>query len=211
MHLRTFLLGTFLCASACTTQRTEVMLGIVTDLMQPGQIDEIKLDLYHGGVISYSIGDYCLLGGTCTLNMPTMTAALPASLGVDADGAAQGVEAFLTGYKNNQVIVTRHAFFSMPAEQTLFYRMALEERCVQNTQCGTAPQGSMETCVEGVCRSAMFDSSTFPAYTANEELKVQCASGATFIDSANATLPMQGTGCKPNETCVEGTCYKPGP
>lgn len=186
-----------LCCS-CTTKRTEVVIGVATDLPAPGSLDAVKLEIYRDGVLTFDVPEWPV-PGTVGGNYE-----IPASFGVYSDdGSEPRIEVQVHGLKNEQTLVTRRAVFSLIKEQTLFMRMALVLACVNNSQCPPDTQ----TCIEGVCKAPDVDSRTFNAYTGGEENFVFCSSGSSLIQTANGQPMQTMNGGLPCDTCVEGACY----
>lgn len=186
-----------LCCS-CTTKRTEVVIGVATDLPAPGSLDAVKLEIYRDGVLAFDIPEWPVpgtVGGDYEI---------PASFGVYADdGSEPRIEVLVHGLKNEQTLVTRRAVFSLIKEQTLFMRMALVLACVNNTQCPPDTQ----TCIEGVCKAPDVDSHTFNAYTSGAENFVFCSSGSNLIQTASGQPMQTMMGAVPCDMCSEGACY----
>jgi hypothetical protein len=187
-----------LCAAACTTKRTEVVIGVATDLPAPGALDQVKLEIYRNNVLAFDIPPWDVPGTAQGQFI------LPASFGVYADdGSEPRVEVLVHGIKNNQITVTRRAILSLIKEKTLFLRMALVQRCASRAEC---PDPSA-SCVEGRCKSAIVDPRALPVYSQGIEGVIACSSGTNFISTAgNMPLPVMGA-CTSSQYCEEGVCY----
>jgi hypothetical protein len=191
-------LTAFLWATACQ-QRTEVVIGVATDIAAPGVIDTVQLSAARDGVPLFS-NEWQLSGLT---GQPYE---LPGSFGLNSpDGSEPRVEVNIVGLKDRKPVLTRQALMSLVTGKTLFMRMALVERCIQ-VVCKAG-----FTCIEGTCQDSTVDARTLPAHTADLEKNVSCSSGTQFVNtSTKAPLPVLGSGlCKPDETCSEGLCYLP--
>jgi hypothetical protein len=197
-------LPALLLLGGCTTPRTEVVLGIATD-MPVTMMNQVDLKIFREGVLEFVLpmpwsvqgpngGDY----------------ELPASFGVFSDdGSETKITVELTGYLNDTVVVVRRAAFSLRKEQTLYMRMALLQSCKSVWMgCDPSPGDLSQTCIEGACKSAEVDVQTFNAYTAGVEKVISCGS-AHLIDTKTAQALAMGPempgSCR---TCVEGACYK---
>jgi hypothetical protein len=201
----------------CNKNRTEIVIGVATDLPARQSLDRVRLDLFRvdpqAGEIQLNVCDKDTTGSACTnwdlkdpLNMGLFD--LPGSYGLyTEDGSAPRVRVNVIGEKGGQDIVTRSSIVSLLAHQTLFMRMALVLKCTNGNPNASCPSGL--TCIEGACQAMARDPATLPKYTAGLEKVVQCSGSTTFIDTSknNAPIPMTGPGCEANEECQEGTCY----
>jgi len=179
--------------------RTEIVLGVLTDLRAPDLLDEVQLDAAVQGVPVLQV-PWQIRG------VPGQPYILPGSYGVYSEsGETPQVEITVTGSKRGSPIVTRHALVSLVSEKTLFMRLALVAGCQARSDCKAT-----ESCVEGVCKPAAVDSRRLPLYVTGMERTIQCNSGTAFIDTSTGDpVPMSGNGCAAGETCEEGTCYRP--
>ena len=187
---------------ACSRKRTEVVIGVATDLSAPDLLDEVKLEIWREGVKIFDIPPWPVPG------MSGERYELPGSFGVYSDdGSEPRIEVRVQGLKQGVVIVERRSILALVAEQTLFLRMALVQRCLQMSDC----PNSSDTCVEGHCRPAEIDGHTLPLYdeAGRSERYLTCSSGTAFRDTkTGALMPLVGPGCGSDEFCEEGTCYK---
>ena len=186
-------------AAAGCAKRTEVVVGIATDIEAPDAIDEVQLRVTREGVplfnqsweVSGLIGKPFELPGSFGLNSP--------------DGSAPRVEVAVVGLKAEKEILKREAVVTLVGDKTLFMRMALVKRCIP-TECQPG-----FTCIEGRCQDSTVDGKILPDYVTDLEKSVTCSSGTRFVNtSTKLPLPVMGSGdCEPDETCGEGICYKP--
>jgi hypothetical protein len=187
----------------CVTNRTEIVLGMATDLTAPTPLSSVELQIY-------SLPD----------NVPIADQPLPISGNINgvyelpgtyavysASGSPDRFRAVLTATdQKEETLVVRSAVLSLVPNKTLFARLGVVSACEGMTDCGTG-----ETCIEGKCASEEIDSSRLPAYTAGMESQVDCAGGTTFVDtSTKKPLTVIGTSCG-TETCLEGICLTPPP
>jgi hypothetical protein len=191
------LLACLLALSACHA-RTELMVGVVTDIEVPGAIDTVELDVTHDGKPVFDPKTWSISG------VPDVPFALPGSFALVASSGSPGIHATVIGMKSGQEVVRREAVVSLVEGKTLFMRMALVRRCIP-AQCPTG-----QTCIEGRCQDWTLDSSTLPPYVQGLENLVTCGSGSTFVDTGTGMpLAPSGSGdCNADEQCSEGTCYK---
>jgi hypothetical protein len=193
----------FLALLACQ-QRTELMVGIATDVRAPDAIDgaELIVTRADNGVTELDV-QWSITG---VADLPFN---LPGSYGVFAsDGTPIQLDLVLLGTKGNTTVVTRHAVLGLISDQTLFYRMGITAGCASKTDC--APT---ETCVEGTCQDPHVDPRTLPPFTDDLVTSVACNSGTSFIDTGTGQ-PMpenDGGGDCPAGLCSEGTCFNPPP
>lgn len=213
--------------TGCTRDRTQVMLGVLTNLFAPGELSQVRLSITRNQV---PVQDRkWTIPGTLRGDYQ-----LPGSVGIfSEDGEPIDIAVTLSGFRgpdNDPLngapmteIVRRESQFTLVPGQTLFARMALALNCVSTLDPG-APRGCAagQTCVEGRCVQALVDSARFPAYAPGMERAVQCRSGREgrdYHDTETADpniplgqrpkLPLSGSGqCQSGQECVEGTCYK---
>ena len=189
---------TLLMLAACQS-RSELVIGIATDLHATAELGTVELQISEGSDGPTIDQSFDLSG------MPTVPYELPGSFGLVADGDKH-VTLDLLGEKDNQPFLTRHAVLDVVADQTLFYRLTLVAACVGRDDC---PPGT--TCVEGSCRDPAVDPSQLPSFDGTLVTQLTCNSGTQFIDTGTGD-PMQATAdaadCNGN-LCVEGTCLDP--
>jgi hypothetical protein len=197
------LAGSMLIAlgTGCETKRTEVFMGVLTDLDAPGSLSEVNLQVFREGIVIFTPPERWRIPGNAGTKYE-----LPASFGVFTDdGSEPRIEVQLDGYVDGTTnpVVTRRAVFALLKEQTLFMRMALVQRCVNRSDCANDL-----TCVEGHCRPATIDTRSLPQYIAGMENTVACQSGTVFKDTGTKQpLMATGTTCAAGDFCEEGTCY----
>lgn len=194
-------LAVALLLSACTG-RTELMVGVVTELKAPDLLDEIRLEVDNNLVpVNLGTTDWAIGNGQVG------TFVLPGSYGLNSsDGSEPPVQITLTGLKKGNKVVVRSARTSLVTGKTLFMRMGLVVGCMGNFSC---PDG--QSCIEGSCRDNTVDVHTLPEYRAELVDHITCASGEAFLNTKdNSALPSLGD-MQCAGACVEGTCYNPPP
>jgi hypothetical protein len=185
--------------SACS-QRTEIVVGVATDLKAKGQIDRVTFDASRGGVPiiqhEWPLAD-----------LPAGHYELPGSFGLySPDGSETRIELSVKGYRDTALVTQRDSIVSLVSGKTLFMRMAIVGDCGNLSQPTCGPS---QTCVEGVCRDIEVNGKRLPDYKKELVTSVVCDSGSQFIVSSTGNLmPMIGPGCSSDEYCQEGTCYK---
>ena len=189
-----------LLATACTEPRTELILGIATDLSATANLDSVQLLL--------SVQDVPFHEETWTITgSPSMPFNLPGSFGIYRDGEHDRIQVRLIGLKNGSAVVTREAVLGFIDGKTSFYRMGLTSACMANT----CPIG--QTCVEGVCKSRDVDPTMFPSFDDKLVTELTCRTPGTpnYIDTATGlAMPLAATGMDcPASLCAEGTCLVP--
>jgi hypothetical protein len=204
IRMRGLLLLASLCA-ACSSPRTEVVLGIATDL-PVSVMDQLRLTIFREDVPIFE------MAAPWDLKPPAMPVyELPAAFGVYSDdGSPTSVTIELDGFGGGDKVIMRRASFSLRKERTLFARMALVAACKDVwMSCENGEQS--QTCVEGACRPAAVDAGTFNDYVTGEEKFVYCPSASALADTVTG-VPMGAPpaggpqlGCA---SCVEGACYK---
>jgi hypothetical protein len=187
-------------------QRTELVVGIVTDLTAPGQLDEVDLVVEEGTTGVPILDEQFSISGQ--VGVPQNLPGSYGLLGQDSEDAELTLD--LRGLKAGALVVERTSIVSLVADQTLFYRMALASKCDPTAPDSTMMNcGSGQTCIEGTCTDQHFDARTFPAFEAALVDNLTCNSGIAYADTdTNTPMAMIGSGCG-SGTCVEGTCYRP--
>jgi hypothetical protein len=187
----------------CAQPRTELMIGVVTDLKAPDALDSAQLIVTRtkDGFVEQQV-DWSISG---IRDIPNN---LPGSYGIYSDGEETQLQIELNGFKGNNLVVSRKAVLNLVSDKTLFFRMGLTAGCVAKDDC--TPN---QTCVEGVCQDVHVNPLQLPDYTTDLVTEVTCTSGASYIDtSTGAPMPQSDDAdmC-PANLCVEGTCLKPPP
>ena len=187
----------------CEKKRTEIVLGMATDLSASTPLSSVRLQVY-------SLPEDVLLADQALPISGTINELyeLPGTYSVySASGSADRFRALLTATDNNgKTLVVRSAVLSLVPEKTLFARLGMVSACEGMTDCGTG-----QTCIEGHCASEDIDSSRLPTYTPGMEKEVDCSSATTFVDtSTKQPLKVTGTSCGIG-TCLEGVCLAPPP
>lgn len=187
-------------ATAACGGRSELLIGVSTDLSAPDVLDLARLRVTRDGrevlAIDWPIAG--LRGGQFQL---------PGSFGVFTDdGSEPRIDVVVTGLKGANELVRRTAKLTLVRERTLFFRMALV------ASCGTLTCPAGESCVEGKCRPEAVPKVTLPAYERDIELTSRCAvAGAPALVDTLTGQPQRVVGpghCGGGEWCGEGVCYK---
>ena len=201
--------GALLCAiwlPACAS-RTEVVVGLATDLTTPRDIDVVDLvvlDRVHGRQVQHR----------WQLAKGQNLSKLPASFGLVPMGdATQEFEVRLSGSrilsddgKGNLKLerhVERRARLSFVQGKTLFLRMALMNSCYDRLE-GACPAD--QWCVEGRCAPIAVSGSSLPPYVPGAESNAACGSAAASLGLGGAA-----GACPDGETCVEASCIASAP
>lgn len=220
-----------LCSIGCQ-KRTEIVIGVATDLLARGEIDYVQLQAtpIRSGVPLRPVGptEWDISA------IRTRPENLPGSFGLFTDdGSSQLVQVDLFGYKGGAppmgtLLAQRTSNVTLLSNQTLFMRMALVARCTTGLGGSTCPRDF--TCVEGICRKTVVDNKSLPRYATAMENFISCKSGGGRVgmDTADRQLlhtetcgdpggctPMlgrpdsggDGTRCGAGAECIEGTCY----
>lgn len=182
---------------AACGERTQLMIGVATDLRAPDVLDDAQLVISREGVPIHQVA-WPISGS------PSEPENLPGSYGIFSEGQEFLLDVNLTGFKNGEPIVTRRAVLSFIEGRTLFLRMTLVAGCVAKTDCA-----SSESCVEGVCRDREIDSRTLPPFADNLVTELTCNSGTQYIftDTNELMQPSADAASCPSNLCSEGVCH----
>ncbi|MBA3391437.1 MAG: hypothetical protein H0T89_02280 [Deltaproteobacteria bacterium] len=183
--------------------RTELILGVATDLRATDQINGVKL------VVKRADDGVLVVDTTFQISgQPGMPDNLPGSYGIFSDGEETRLSIELTGTKDGAPMVTRNSVVSLVSEKTIFYRLGLTSACMTAAMC---PEG--QTCSEGVCVGLRLNGNQFPDFTADVVETLTCTGGTTFLDTTtNNPMPFSSSaGQCPAGLCREGTCLTPPP
>src|SRR5690349_3634005 len=171
------LLSLALVALACTTPRTEVVIGIATDI-PVAQMNEVKINIFRDGVLAFDVPAWTVQGPSGG------DYELPATFGVYSDdGSEPKITVELHGLHNSAEVVLRRASFSLRKEQTLYMRMALVQSCVNVWMSCESGGDQSQSCIEGTCKSATIDVQSFNTYFDGEEKFNFCQTASQLIDS----------------------------
>ena len=188
--------------AACERPRTEMLIGIATDLKAPDALSGVELRVMHAGVVVHG-------QSWESSNQRARDYNLPGSYALYSDGDEVRFELELVGFRGTTEVVTRTAVLNLIAEKTLFLRLGLTAGCTVEMDCAAG-----ESCVEGQCRESAVDARRLPDYEPDLVDTVTCTSeGITYLDTATA-MPMAvapGSASCPRDRCHEGTCYNPPP
>src|SRR3954469_7221479 len=205
---RTLIALALVAAPACKEkQRTEIVLGLATDLDAPAPLASVHLTVYRlpQGIPIGEVTEWPLSG-----NLGERYS-LPGTFAVFSDsGTADRVRVRLTAFDNSSPVpaklIVRTAVLSLVPERTLFVRLGLVSACLGKTDCDEG-----QTCVEGRCVSEEIDTSRLPTYVSGEESYLTCAGGTTFIDTSSKKPLLMKSGQPPCSSglCAEGVCLTP--
>ena len=183
-------------------KRTEIILGLATDLNAPTPLRSVALK------VSHQPDDMVLATQMWSISgQPTLPDELPGSFAIySASGTADRVRIELTGQDNfGKALVKRTAVLTLVPQRTLFVRLGVVTACLGVLDCGAGL-----TCVDGRCVSEEIDSSRLPEYKPGAEKGVACAGGTTYVNtSTKLPLTMTAATCTTGETCQEGVCLAP--
>jgi hypothetical protein len=182
-------------ASGCQP-RSEIVVGLVTDLTVPSQIDLVTLEADQSDGVPVQQRQWPRDG----------TLALPGSFGLYTDnGSAPALTITVAGYLGASRVVARTALVPIVAGKTLFLRLGLAGACKQ-VDC---PSG--QSCADGACVDESIDPATLPIYKPALAGEVACDSGPRWIDTTSGAPLPTGGGCPAGATCREGACSLPAP
>jgi hypothetical protein len=212
-----------LMALACgCQQRTELMVGLITDIGAPSPLDIAHLRVFPNGDTTQQPK----IDTSWTLE-PGFDK-LPGSFGLNSgDGSSPTVEIVVTGERpggpsgDNFIFVTRRARLTLVGGKVLFMRMALVGACMNRSDCSDS-----QTCREGMCVDKQVDGSTLPTFetSGSQVTAVECGASVFQDTATHGQIVGDGaTGAGGGDTgaggggapecnggaCIEGTCYLP--
>jgi hypothetical protein len=195
--------ATVVACVACQP-RTELILGVATDLHAQDDIDEVDLQIVRADTGAQVGSQQFMLSAQSGVKDN-----LPGSFGVFSDGEDTPLDITLTAVKGGSNVVTRHAIMSLVGGETLFYRLGLTAACATVTDCG-----SDEDCVEGSCTEKFVNAHQFPGFDDTLVSTLTCTSGTVYVDTSmnNAAMPTSADAADCGSgLCHEGTCLNPPP
>ncbi len=202
-HIASSFLVLGLLTSCGSENRTELILGVATDLRATDQINGVKL------VVKRADDGVLVVDTTFQISgQPGMPDNLPGSYGIFSDGEETRLSVELTGTKDGTPMVTRNSVVSLVSGKTIFYRLGLTSACMTAAMC---PEG--QTCSEGVCVGLRLNGNQFPDFTADVVETLTCSGPTTFLDTTtNAPMALGANAAQcPAGLCREGTCLTPPP
>lgn len=192
-----------IAAAGCSEKkRTEVVVGLATDLDAPSPLSVVNLLVSAPG-FPLDNGEDRVISGD-----PMKPYTIPGTFGVySSAGTADRVSVKMTAYDDSsKIIVIRSAVFTLVPEKTLFVRLGVVSACVGKLDCGEGL-----TCIDGRCQSELIDTSTLPEYHAGDENALSCASTVDYVNtSTKQLLGVTGAAC-PSGVCSEGVCLTAPP
>ena len=196
--------ATTLDACKQETSRTEIVVGVATDLKAPAPLYQVQLTAYRLPTNTLIAEQQFMISGLIDYDYE-----LPGTYAVYSDqGTADRVRLVLVATDDRQqVVVQRTAVLNLIPGKTLFVRMGVVSACMGKLDC---PVG--DTCIEGRCAPEEIDSSRLPPYTPGLEKQVACTGAVNFVDtSTNLPLTATGTACPDNGWCQDGICLTGSP
>jgi len=195
-------LAAMVAAGCSEKKRTEVVLGLATDLDAPMPLSYVNLEVSAPG-FPLGHGEDRIISGD-----PRQPYTIPGTYGVfSSAGTADRVHVTLTAFDDtNQELVVRTAVFNLVPEKTLFVRLGMVSACLGKFDCGPG-----QTCIDGRCRSELIDTSTLPEYHAGDETQLSCASAVSYVNtSTKMPLTVAAAPCA-SGICAEGVCLTAPP
>ena len=195
-------LAAMLAAGCSEKKRTEVVLGLATDLDAPMPLSLVNLLVSAPG-FPLGNGEDRLISGN-----PSQSYTIPGTYGVySSAGSADRVRVKLTAFDDaNQVLVVRTAVFNLVPEKTLFVRLGVVSACMGKLDCGSG-----QTCIDGRCQSELIDTAALPEYHAGDENTLTCASAVNYINTGTKEPLMLAAAPSASGVSAEGVCLTPPP
>src|SRR3569832_781742 len=138
-----FALACLAAAAGCSEKkRTEIVVGLATDLAAPTPLGKVAIEVSKDGKGLGLATTYPISGQLDTMYE------LPGTYGIYSDaGTADRVRVMLTAFDDQMVpLVGRSAVRSLVREKTLFVRLGVISACLGMTDCGDGM-----TCGGGRC------------------------------------------------------------
>jgi hypothetical protein len=189
-------------AGCDTKKRTELVLGLATDLEAPDPLATVDLEILQ-------LPDDHLIGSA---NLPISGRPgekheIPAAYRVHSENDSPArIRVILSARDGKgERLIVRTAVMDLVPERTLFVRLGMVAACRGRFDCATG-----DTCIDGRCLSEQIDSTRLPDYTAGLEKQVGCAAAATYVNTGSKQpLPVTRSTCDQGGTCQEGVCLQP--
>jgi hypothetical protein len=192
-----------LSIAGCAKDRTEIVIGIATNLAAPNPLAKVEITIVSdpdGSNSAVSADTVLPISGT--VGQPY---SLPGTFSVySASGNADQFRALLVAEDAfGTALVTRSALLTLIPDETLFVRLGLVTLCEGMPRCNSTGM----TCIEGNCATDEILSQQLPSYVPGMENQVECAGGATFYDTnTGLPLPQTAVNCPGATQCKEGVC-----
>ena len=195
-------LAAILAAGCSDKKRTEVVLGLATDLDAPTPLSHVNLLVSAPG-FPLSNGEDRIISGD-----PLQPYTIPGTYGVfSSAGTADRVHVKLTAFDDtNRVLVVRTAVFNLVPEKTLFVRLGVVSACLGKLDCDNG-----QTCIDGRCQSELIDTATLPEYHAGDENQLSCASTVSYVNTSTKMPLMVAAAPCASGVCAEGVCLTAPP
>jgi hypothetical protein len=202
-----FLLAALLLPAACEDRpATQVVISMATDLPAQNPLAKLTMSLerFDDEQQVWTAVDPAVTKGW-EIDSPPLGFELPGSV-VTYSGQERTplLRATIDAQDpRGDKMLRRQTVFRLVKEKTLYMRMAITAKCFDDADC--PPD---KTCIEGRCRSPVFEH--LPEYdpVSRPELSASCDSGTRFINTTSGMeLPRAGASCPADQICIEGSCY----
>ena len=180
-----------LAAIAGCAPRTELVVGLASSL-PPAEVDQLRVIVRDSAGVQLLAQDWPLAGAGAVK--------LPGSFGVVSASGDPHVHLAVEGLLAGQVRVSRLASLDFVPGKTLFLRMALDERCYDQSS-NACPEGAW--CAGGVCVPIAIPGSSLPEYAPGDESVAQCGGGAAL------GLTPSSASCAGADVCIDDECIGP--
>jgi hypothetical protein len=161
-------------------QPTAVVVGIVTDLHVPGELDAVAISVTADGNVELeNTGNPWALSGPAAEH-------LPGTLTLQAGSGRPTLDIEVVGLHGASSILSRRVSMRMVEGEILFLRLALSRSCL-GVDCGDP---ALMTCVDGRCEPTEVDGATLPPDQDGIDGRFECSGpdGATFIDTRTSQV-----------------------
>jgi hypothetical protein len=203
-------LASLVSAGCADKAATQIFIGLATDLDAPKPLQQISMKIERSvgpGNDYVEIDDGDLTTKWLIKGLPDNQYELPSSVVAFSEGGEPKIRVTVFAENSGGRFIARRAVMRLVREKTLFMRIGITQRCVDNADC---PDD--KTCIEGRCRSPDVESKELPLYDQikRPELSFECDSGTPFRNTTTGAVLVTTAATCPStdQVCVEGTCYR---
>jgi hypothetical protein len=199
--MRTALALALAAATSCAPPRNEVVIGLFTDLDQPGGGSGLGLNRV---VITTRKQQQVIATDDRLVGWGGSGEPLPGTYAVYTDdGSTPTLNVEVLGYDGGGAqVASRRALFALPRGRTTFLPLGLAKACFE-VHCQTG-----FSCADGHCIDEAVNAEALPDYRPELLHTLECRGASQFVDTTtDQPLPISGDGsCPVGAQCREGSC-----